>query len=372
MTLRLKLTACLAAAVVVCLASGASAKTRPVRPKPAAPVESAQTPPASPPQQFLAVKGVQPLTPELEQTLKPKDSFRECDVCPEMVVVPKGSFIMGTPADEPYRLKGEDPQHRVTIARPFAVGRFAITFDEWDACLADGGCNGDPGTDYGFGRGRLPAQGLTFAAAKSYLAWLSKKVGRTYRLPSESEREYFARAGTTTPFGFGKTISAQNANYDASNNYPGGPYGVASKGPVVVDSYAPNKFGLYQVNGNLSEWTEDCYTKRYTEDTPSDGSPWLEGDCSKRMMRGGGWQGSALTQRTGYRDGTNVGGGYDLGLRVVRTLNVQPDQKQMSRDTSCLPNAESWPRSRWRHSRFAWPATHRQSRSRFGRSRLRL
>jgi formylglycine-generating enzyme required for sulfatase activity len=101
-----------------------------------------------------------------------------------MVVVPKGSFMMGTPANEPDRFKGEDPIHRVIIAKPFAVGRFTISFDEWDACLADGGCGGNKGDDKGFGRGRMPAQGINFEEAKSYLAWLSRKVGRTYRLPS--------------------------------------------------------------------------------------------------------------------------------------------------------------------------------------------
>jgi formylglycine-generating enzyme required for sulfatase activity len=149
---------------------------------------------------------------------------------------------------------------------------------------------------------------------------LSRKIGRTYRLPSESEREYFARAGTTTPFWFGKTISAQNANYDASNSYPGGPYGVASKGPKPVDYYPPNKFGLYQVNGNAEEWTEDCFNKRYNEDTPTDGSPWLEGDCSRRMLRGGGWIGAALTQRSGYRSDGKVTSSNSF--RVVRTLAV--------------------------------------------------
>jgi formylglycine-generating enzyme required for sulfatase activity len=316
-----KLVAALAAAMLtLALAGDASAKTKPVKLKSPAPEQTAQ-PPSSPPRQFFATKGVEPLTPEREQSLKPKDGFKECEVCPEMVVVPKGSFMMGTPADEPYRLKGEDPVHKVTIAKPFAVGRFTISFDEWDACLADGGCNGVKGDDRVFGRGRLPANGIDFEAAKSYLAWLSRKVGRTYRLPSESEREYFARGGTTTPFWFGKTISAQNANYDASNNCPGGPYGEASKGPKVVDSYLPNKFGLYQVNGNAEEWTEDCYNKRYTEDTPTDGSPWLEGDRSKRMLRGGGWIGMALTQRSGYRNETKVVAGYSF--RVVRTLNVE-------------------------------------------------
>ena len=311
----------LVSTLVVPLTDAASAKPR-QRQQTASETDQGQTPPTPLPRQFFPEKGVQPLTPELEQTLKPKDSFRECEFCPEMVVVPAGSFIMGTPADEPYRLKGEDPQHRVTLARPFAVGRFAITFDEWDACIADGGCSGYRDADHGFGRGRLPALGIKFEGAKSYLAWLSRKVGRTYRLPSESEREYFARAGTTTPFWFGNTISAQNANYDASNNYPGGPYGVSSKAPMPVDSFMPNPFGLYQVNGNAEEWTEDCYNKRYNEDTPTDGSPWLEGDCTKRMMRGGGWTGPALTQRTGYRNESSVVASG--GFRVVRTLNVKP------------------------------------------------
>ena len=292
------------------------------QPKRARPTEPIQTQPAPLPRQFFPDKAVQPLTPELEQTLKPKDSFKECENCPEMVVVPAGSFTMGTPADEYDRRKGEDPQHRVTIAIPFAVGRFAITFDEWDACVAEGGCKGDKGVDRGDGRGRRPADDINFAEAKSYLGWLSKKVGRTYRLPSESEREYFARAGTTTPFWFGRTISSQNANYDASFSYLNSPRGEPSKGSRPVDAYPPNPFGLYQVNGNAEEWTEDCFNKRYNEDTPTDGSPWLEGDCSKRMVRGGGWAGTPTTQRTGYRTDAILALGN--GFRVVRSLNVHP------------------------------------------------
>jgi formylglycine-generating enzyme required for sulfatase activity len=316
MSCRLKLLVAFAAAA---LAGDATAGPRQVRPRPAPPAEATPSPPAPLPQQFFPAKGVQPLTPELEQALKPKDSFKECDVCPEMVVVPKGSFTMGTPIGEVDRAKGEDPLHRVTLLRPFAVGRFSISFDEWDACLADGGCGGEKGDDK-FGRGRLPAQGISFDAAKSYLVWLSHKVGRTYRLPSESEREYFTRAGTTTPFWFGRTISPLDANYLASTPYANGPRGVDSKGPVAVDSYAPNPFGLYQVHGNVWEWTEDCYNKRYTEDTPTDGAPWLEGDCTKRMVRGGTWNWSADVARSGARDDASIGS--SKSFRVVRTLNV--------------------------------------------------
>lgn len=269
--------------------------------------------------------GAMPLSAETEAALKPKDSFKECANCPEMVVVPKGSFMMGTPPNEPDRWKGEDPVHRVTIAKPFAVGRFAISFDEWDTCLAEGGCNGARGADHGFGRGRMPAHGLSFNDVQAYLAWLSRRTGRTYRLPSESEREYFTRAGTTTPFWFGKTVGPQNANYMASIPYANGPRGENSKGPAPVDSYAPNPFGLYQVHGNVYEWTQDCFNKRYTEDTPSDGSPWLEGDCSQRMIRGGPWNWQAQTIRSGYRDSARVDSGAgSIGFRVVRPLNAVP------------------------------------------------
>lgn len=288
----------------------------------ARPQQAAAKEPAALPRQ-IQPWGAVPLSAEVEATLKPRDSFKECPDCPEMVVVPKGSFDMGTPVGEPDRSKGEDPIHRVTIAKPFAVGRFAISFDEWDACLADGGCGGVKGDDHGFGRGRLPAHGLSFDDAKAYLAWLSKKTGRTYRLPSESEREYFTRAGTTTPFWFGKTVGPQNANYMASIPYANGPRGEDSKGPKPVDSYAPNPFGLYQVHGNIYEWTMDCFNKRYNEDTPTDGSPWLEGDCTQRMVRGGTWDWQAQWLRSGARNSMRATSGAGMyGFRVVRALNA--------------------------------------------------
>ncbi len=313
------------ALVAVSAACGPASAAKKHSRKPKPPVsrqEAVAKEPAAQPKQ-IQPWGVMPLSAETEATLKPKDSFKECPECPEMVVVPAGTFMMGTPPNEPDRSKGEDPVHRVTIAKPFAVGRFAVSFDEWDACLADGGCNGVRGDDNGFGRGRLPAQGLSFDNAQACLTWLSKKTGRTYRLPSESEREYFTRAGTTTPFWFGKTVGPQDANYMASIPYANGPRGVDSKAPKPVDSYAPNPFGLYQVHGNIYEWTQDCYNKRYNEDTPTDGSPWLEGDCSKHMIRGGPWNWQAQTIRSGYRDSASPTSGTSVvGLRVVRTLSA--------------------------------------------------
>ena len=154
------------------------------------------------------------------------------------------------------------------------------------------------------------------------MAWLSRKTGKTYRLLSESEREYVTRAGTTTPFWFGNTISGKHANYGAVTSYNNAddinlPH---DNGPVPVDSFAANKFGLYQVHGNAEEWTEDCYNKRYTQDTPADGSPWLEGNCTKRMVRGGGWNASPGKIRSSYRNSWDAIGG--LSFRVVRTLNM--------------------------------------------------
>jgi formylglycine-generating enzyme required for sulfatase activity len=286
----------------------------------AAQKSSDQTPPVEFPVQIFP-PGIYPLTPEREQGLRPKDSFKECNACPEMVVVPKGSFMMGTPVDEPDRDSGEGPLHRVIIAQPFAVGRFTISFDEWDACLADGGCDGFKGSDDGFGRGRLPAVNITFAGVKSYLSWISRKVGRTYRLPSEAEREYFTRAGTTTPFWFGNTVSAKQANYLGVGIYnKASDADIHDNAPKLVDTYAPNKFGLYQVHGNAREWTADCYNKRYTQDAPTNGSPWLDGNCTKRMVRGGYWLDPSDKIRSGARAESDEIGGN--GFRVVRTLNL--------------------------------------------------
>jgi formylglycine-generating enzyme required for sulfatase activity len=155
-----------------------------------------------------------PLVADREQALKPQDTFQECEQCPEMLVVPAGSFMMGSPADEPERESEEGPQHRVAIAKAFAVGKFPVTFDEWDACLRDGGCNGHRPADQGWGRGKRPVINVNWNDAKGYAAWLSRKTGRTYRLPSEAEREYVTRAGTTTPFWWGSSLSTSQANYD--------------------------------------------------------------------------------------------------------------------------------------------------------------
>lgn len=268
----------------------------------------------------LLPRSAQPLSSVEECALKPKDAFKECDKCPEMVVVPAGAFTMGSPASEPERFKDEGPQHRVTIGRQFAVGRFAVTFEEWDACMADGGCGGYRPDDKKWGRGRRPVIHVNWKDAKSYVAWLSRKTGKTYALLSEAEREYVTRAGTTTPFWWGTSISIDQANYIGISTYGGGPKGKFRGKTLPVDSFAPNPWGLYQVHGNVWEWTEDCNHESY-KDAPKDGSAWTTGDCNRRILRGGSWSFSPKILRSAKRDRTAIDRRDDsIGFRVARTV----------------------------------------------------
>jgi formylglycine-generating enzyme required for sulfatase activity len=208
-----------------------------------------------------------------------------CAACPDMVVVPAGSFVMGSPANEEGRGENEDPQHKVMLAVPFAVGQFAVTFQQWDACVAAGGCNAYRPYDITQTRGNLPVIDVNRSDAKADAAWLSTRTGKSYRLLTEAEGEYVTRAGTTTPFWWGSSISKGRANYDSS-------YGLAGFAPVQrtapVDAYAPNSWGPYQVHGNIWEWTEDCWNNDYLG-APTDGSAWTAGDCSIGVLRGGSW-----------------------------------------------------------------------------------
>ncbi len=250
---------------------------------------------------------------------EPGTSFSDCAECPVMVVVPAGTFTMGTPSSERYR--GAEPEHSVTIARPFAVGKFEVTFAEWDACVADGGCAGYAPEDEGWGRGNQPVIHVNWDDVQTYLAWLSMKTGHTYRLLSETEWEYAARAGTQTPFSFGETITADDANYDATTGYNGGPTGEFRGHPMPVGSFRPNAFGLHDMHGNVWEWVQDCWNDDYTETMPRDGSAWLEGDCKGRIMRGGSWEDYSGEVRAGARVASGVGEHYwSDGFRVARDL----------------------------------------------------
>ena len=237
-----------------------------------------------------------------------------------MVTIPAGHFMMGSPESEPERYSNEEPMHRVTFAQPFVAGRFAVSFEEWDACVADGGCNGYRPSDNNWGRGRRPVINVSWQDAKSYVAWLSRKTGATYRLLSEAEREYVARAGTSTPFWWGRSISTRQANYDGNYVYNGGVRGENRQRTVPVDYFDPNPWKLYQVHGNVWEWVEDCWIDNYDK-TAGDGSPRVLEKCTNRALRGGSWIISPWNLRAADRFRAQATDRAILfGFRVARTL----------------------------------------------------
>jgi len=232
--------------------------------------------------------------------------FRDCDVCPEMVIVPAGSFMMGSDGSDADA--DEQPVHEVTIPDPLAVGRYEVTFLEFDACVSDGGCSHGPG-DEGWGRGDRPVINVSWRDAQEYVRWLSRETGEGYRLLSESEWEYAARAGTTGAYHFGSEISTSRANF----------YENADR-TVPVGSYPANSFGLHDVHGNVWEWVEDCWNDGY-HGAPSGGSAWTSGDCEHRVLRGGSWNVIPWSLRSANRVRDRPDIRYIInGFRVARTL----------------------------------------------------
>ncbi len=257
----------------------------------------------------------------------PGQSFRDCAQCPEMVVVPAGRFLMGSPENEPGRDGDEGPQHLVTIANPFAVGKFEVTFEEWGNCVREGQCT--DAKDEGWGRERRPVINVNYEQAVGYAEWLSKKTGKKYRLLSEAEWEYAARAGSDIArfWGSGTDRACEFANvYDATSkavfNAPWENFrcddGYANTAPA--GPFKPNAFGLYDMLGNVREWVEDCWNDSYAS-APADGRVWTTGDCSRRVFRGGGWSSRPAGVRSAIRYGFAPAGRYNnLGFRVARTL----------------------------------------------------
>ena len=244
---------------------------------------------------------------------------------PEMVVIPAGSFMMGSPKNEKERSDSEGPQRSVTVAR-FALSRTEITFDDWQACVDGGGCKGNPRpNDRGWGRVSRPVINVSWDDVREYVQWLNGKVGReVYRLPSESEWEYAARAGKTTPFWTGETISTDQANYNGNSTYGSGRKGLYREKTVPVGSLnAPNAFGLHDVHGNVWEWVDDCWHADYSGAPPSSVS-WQaasSGDCSLRVLRGGSWSNYPRNLRSAIRSWLGPGGrNLNVGFRLARTL----------------------------------------------------
>jgi formylglycine-generating enzyme required for sulfatase activity len=262
------------------------------------------------------------LAPAAEGALKPQQQFRECaappgaDYCPAMVVVPAGAFMLGSAATEPGHFSIEEPLHKVSIAKAFAVSKTEVTFAEWDTCAAYGACNPDI-DDNKWGRDQQPVVNVTWADAQSYVNWLSTMTGKPYRLLSEAEYEYAARAGTTTAYPWGDAIGKGNANCNACGSRWDG----ARAAPV--GAFAPNRFGLYDMVGNVFEWVQDCMHLNY-QGAPQDGSAWIAGgDCSNRIIRGGSFNsGPAFLRSASRNSDIAVDHNSNVGFRVVRTLDL--------------------------------------------------
>ena len=265
------------------------------------------------------------------------DVFRDCEVCPEMVVVPAGSLMMGSRESETAAQGDEMPQHRVTIAHPFAVGMYEVTFDEWDACVRGGGCDEYEADGEGSGGGRSPMVNVSWEDAWRYADWLSARTGEQYRLLSEAEWEYAARAGTVSPYpvtgppgryGAPRTLCEHAHLSEATARYAGCPDPLnraAGDHPAVAGSYRPNGFGLYDMAGNVWEWVDDCYNGSYPG-APADGRAWdgrasgVDG-CIFRVLRGGSWHNFPLSLRSAARFRRWAADRFDdTGFRVARTI----------------------------------------------------
>ena len=233
---------------------------------------------------------------------------------PAMVVIPAGAFQMGCLLNDDVCDNDEQPVHEVTIGAPFALSVYEATFAEWDACVAAGGCDGYEPADRGWGRGARPVINVSWDDAQQYVAWLSLQTGAEYRLPSESEWEYAARAGTTTRYSWGDEIGVNRANCDGCGSQ------WDDRRTAPVGSFRANGFGVHDLHGNVWEWVTDCRNDAY-RGAPSDGSAWLSGNCEQRVLRGGSWNNDPRSLRAANRLRFTTDDRYvNLGFRVARTL----------------------------------------------------
>lgn len=267
---------------------------------------------------YVADDSLQTITIDLSE--RPAASFRNqlkqkfAGRVPQinMVSIPAGSFEMGSNSYD-----SERPVHSVSVPA-FEMGKTEVTFDQWDACVANGGCDHFP-KDEGWGRGNRPVINVSWDDAQQFIAWLNKSTGKRYRLPSEAEWEYAARAGTSSKFSTGDCLSTSQANYDGNHPLDGCPKGEYRKQTVAVGSFAANAFGLHDMHGNVWEWTQDCWNDSYSG-APTDGSARTNGTCSRRVIRGGSWFNYADHARSAkrYNYSTDNRNGYQ-GFRLSRS-----------------------------------------------------
>ena len=274
--------------------------------------------------------------------------FRDCTDCPEMVVVPAGRFVMGSPDSEHGRYDNEGPRHDVIIAKPFALGKYSVTVGEFRRFAAatgrkqDGECDVDANFDanwkardgYGWWNPgfkqteRDPVVCVNWHDAVAYAAWLSAETGEVYRLPTEAEWEFAARAGTDTAYYWGSSSAAQCDYANGADRTTGIKYrkwrdvadckdGYVSTAPV--GSFKPNAFGLYDMLGNAWQIMQDCFTDDYYR-APSDGSVWKTGECEEHIIRGGSWGSNPGLMRSALRGGSPYGWYNYSGFRLAKSL----------------------------------------------------
>ena len=234
--------------------------------------------------------------------------FRDCPECPEMATLPAGIYDVGSTEKN-----DEAPVHEVAFSKPFAIGKYEVTFEEWDACVADGGCGEYAPADSGWGRGRQPVVNVSWEDAKAYVEWLSRKTGGEYRLPSEAEWEYAARAGACTRFWWGEDVGTGNAACRECGS------AWDNRSPAPVGQFEPNGFGLHDTAGNVMEWVEDC--KGTYEATDYYGAAETSGQCNLRGVRGGSWGQYAAQIRPENREFARIHGRNGFtGFRIAKTL----------------------------------------------------
>jgi formylglycine-generating enzyme required for sulfatase activity/class 3 adenylate cyclase len=268
-----------------------------------APATPAAPPAAAEPASSIRVTALPSPSAPSQRPAPAQNGFRDCQDCPEMINVPGGTFSMGS-NDDP----SEKPVRQVTID-PFAMSRFPITVGEWKACVAAQACKYEPR-----GEDDQPVRNLSYDDARQYAAWLSKTTSQSYRLPSEAEWEYAARAGTSTPYWWGRQLVAGMANCKGC----GEPY--SPEAPLRVGSFGPNAFGLHDMAGGVAQWVSDCWHKDY-QGAPKDGSSWEARSCRERVLRGGSWRSADPGElKVTYRAYYDAAVRYPThGFRVVRS-----------------------------------------------------
>ncbi|HUU71463.1 MAG TPA: SUMF1/EgtB/PvdO family nonheme iron enzyme [Burkholderiales bacterium] len=280
----------------------------------------------------LCIAGASLATPacRAQQPLTPGSMFRDCDDCPEMVVIPAGDYGFGSPPNEFGSPYNEGYILDVEFKRSFALGKYEVTFDQWEVCVRDGMCG--PADDEGLGRGQQPVINVSWQDAAAYADWLAGKTGKPYRLPSEQEWEYAAQAGTKRArfFGISPDQTCLHGNvydltahkvHDFGWSHLPCTDGYAELAPV--GKFKANAFGVHDMLGNVWEWTQDCLNPNWRfSRAATDGSAFVDGDCDQRAYRGGSWLANQpYYLRTGERYKFSGARYNDLGFRVARSLD---------------------------------------------------